>query len=84
MRTVGNSIAVKPFEEESTTKSGIIIPFSVVSSTMISGKVLSVGNKVKTINAGDIVYYRKTLEPIEHEGNIILSESEVTAVDNGM
>lgn len=82
MRTVGYSVVIKPFPEKDMTESGIIIPFSVVGTTLLSGEVVSVGRKVQTVKAGDVVYFRKTLSPTDYDGYYILAEGDLSAIKN--
>ena len=63
LQPLGDRILVKPFTEEETTKSGIVLPDNVDKEKKAEGEVLAIGEgeDVKKLNlsAGDKVFFGK-------------------------
>lgn len=63
LQPLGDRVLVEPLAEETTTKSGIVLPDTVEKNKKEEGKVLAIGDgeKVKALGlkAGDIVLFGK-------------------------
>lgn len=68
IKPLSNHLFLEPFEEEKTTKSGIVIPDTAEKERPVKGKVLAVGpGKVNdkgertqmSVKVGDIVLFKK-------------------------
>lgn len=80
-RPTGNNILVKPFEIESRTKAGIIVPGGV-KSTLLEGEVIKTGHKEYKFDCkpGEIAMYPNGVGyPIEVLGDkyLLMKESQV-------
>lgn len=90
IKPLGNRVIVKPQDQESKTKSGIIIPDTAKEKSH-RGKVLSVGpGKCEdgkmiemTVKPNDVVLYKEYAGDefkLDGEEVIILSESDIIAI----
>ena len=91
LEPLADRLVVKPIEKEEVTKSGIVLPDTVVKEKPQEGKVLAVGpgrlsedgkRIAMDIKKGDIVIYAKyggTDYKVEDEEVIILRESDILA-----
>lgn len=83
---LADRILIKPIEEESVTKSGIIIPDTAKEKPQ-RGEIIAVGNGKKdeplTVKVGDIVLYGKyagTELKLDNQDYLIMRESDVFAI----
>ncbi len=68
IRMKGDNVLLLRVEPEETTKSGLIIPRLEKTKHLLHARtatVVSVGDKVKGISPGDVVYYEKMLDAEE-------------------
>ena len=90
LKPLADRLVVKPLEQESKTKSGIIIPDTAKEKSQ-KGKVISVGpGKFKngeliplTIKVGDVVLYKEyggDEVKLDGEDVMILKEEDILAV----
>ena len=52
-------MVVELLKQEESTKGGIIVPENVINEPQIYGRVMSVGEEVKTIKPGDILLFHR-------------------------
>ena len=83
---LADRVIIKPEEAETTTDSGIIIPYNAQEKPQ-KGNVLSVGQGTKenpiTVKKGDNVLYGKYAgTELRHEGEdyLIMKESDILAI----
>ena len=88
IKPLGEKVLIKPMEQESKTKSGIIIPDTAKEKSQ-KGKILEVGQgklaQDGEIKKGDKVLYKEYAGEevrVEGENLIIASESDILAVIN--
>ena len=91
LEPLADRLVVKPIEKEEVTKSGIVLPDTVVKEKPQEGKVLAVGpgrlsedgkRIAMDVKVGDVVLYAKyggTEIKIDDEELIILRESDILA-----
>ncbi len=91
LKPLADRLVVKPIEKEEVTKSGIILPDTVVKEKPQEGKVLAVGpgrlsedgkRIAMDVKVGDIVIYAKyggSEIKEDDEDLIILRESDILA-----
>jgi chaperonin GroES len=80
IKPLGNRLTLKAEQEEKV--GSVFLPETAIQKTY-RGTVLSVGEDVKKLNAGDVVYYSKFGgTPIEFEGEKIwmLCEDDILGV----
>ena len=87
LQLLGDRILVKPFSEEETTASGIVLPESVDKEKKAEGEVLAIGNGEKVqklgLNEGDRIFFGKYSGEdveVEIEEYKFLKHDEVLAV----
>ena len=92
IKPLGDNIVVKPLEEESTTKSGIVIPDTVSKESPQKGEVVALGTgKVlkngKTVDfivkIGDKVLFKKyspTEIKLDNEDYLIMSQEDILGI----
>jgi len=61
VQAVNDKVVVEVIMEEKTTSGGIIIPANIDKDTHGYGLVVSVGNLVEEIKAGDIIIFHKNV-----------------------
>jgi chaperonin GroES len=91
-KPLSNHVFLEPFEEEKTTKSGIVLPDTAEKEKPIKGKVLAVGpGKVQengvvrpiAVKVGDTVLFKKYgPDEIEIDGKkyLVGDEDDILAV----
>jgi chaperonin GroES len=86
IKPLHDRVVIKPHEQESVTKGGLIIP-DTAKEKPLKGSVLAVGNGKKdepmTVKTGDNVLYGKysgSEISVEGEDLIILRESDIFAI----
>ena len=91
-KPLSNHVFLETFEEEKTTKSGIVLPDNAEKEKPIKGKVLAVGpGKMKdggmiqpmSVKVGDVVLFKKYgADEIEMDGKkyLVGDEDDILAV----
>lgn len=74
MKPLANNVLIKPIKEE--VKSSILLPDK--KEVPQKGEVLAIGNEVKRVSIGDMVYYKKW-QATDIEENIIIEEKDILA-----
>ena len=86
IKPLADRVLVQPYEAETTTSSGIIIPDTAKEKPQ-RGKIIAAGPGTKenpvTLKTGDIVLYGKYAgTELQHEGvdYLIMKESDILAI----
>ena len=80
---IRKQLLFKPFPSNDTTDSGFFIPESCQKPSN-KGTVISVGNMVKNVRAGEVVYRTKDWGQIIEENGVtyyIMDEDSIKAID---
>lgn len=79
MRTIKNKIIFKDVKEEVTTGGGIIL--APETTPYRRGLVTAIGKAVEEVEVGDIIVLDKRSGKLIENGNFVVTEDEVQAIE---
>jgi chaperonin GroES len=92
LKPLSNNVIVKPLKNETSTKSGIVLPETIDKEKPETGEVVAVGSgrvldngqtAPLTVKVGDRVMFKKYSPDeikIDEEDYLVLSESDIIAI----
>lgn len=81
MKVLGNRVAIQPFKKEETTKGGILL-HEVSQKQQAKGTIIGVGDKVKSVKVGDVVWFSPFHYDEITEELFIIEDTDLWAIDN--
>ncbi len=84
LKPLGTRVAIQPEQSPKQSPGGIHLPFGQETSLSCWGKVISIGDDVKTLNKGDRVAYSRYCNLVEVDETTklaLIKEEDILAVD---